>query len=223
MQNNLILHATLAVMLLTGTTLATIGVGDSPAKSAIRKNVAKAVTYTVDPAQSTITWNAKKVTGKHDGIVKMAKGQLMADGNKLTGGTFVADMTTMRDTDKGESNPFNERLVNHLKSEDFFGVEKYPTATFKITDVKPIAGAKAGEPNYTVSGDLTIKDITKPQTFPATVNINGNVAQATAKMVVNRLEYDIKYRAAIIGTAADKIIDDTFALDLKIIANKASM
>lgn len=223
MQNNLILSTALVVTILTGNAFATAGVGENPVKSAVRKNVAKPVTYTVDPAQSTISWNAKKVTGQHDGIVKMAKGQLTVDGNKLTGGTFVADMTTLRDVDKGESSPFNEKLVNHLRSEDFFGVEKHPTSTFKITDVKPIAGAKAGEPNYTVSGDLTIKGITKPQTFPATVTINGNVAQATAKMIVNRLEYDIKYRAAIIGTAADKIIDDTFSLDLKIVANKTSM
>jgi polyisoprenoid-binding protein YceI len=132
-------------------------------------------------------------------------------------------MTTLRDVDKGEANPFNERLVNHLRSEDFFGVEKHPTSTFKITSVKPISGAKAGEPNYTIGGDLTIKGTTKPQTFPAMVTLTGNVVQATAKLMVNRLDYDIKYRAAIIGTAADKIIDDTFALDLKMVANKATL
>lgn len=89
--------------------------------------------------------------------------------------------------------------------------------------MKPIAGAKAGEPNYTIGGELTMKGTTKPQTFPATVNLTGDVVQATAKLSVNRLDYDIKYRAAIIGTAADKIIDDTFSLDLKIVATKTSL
>lgn len=223
MQNNLFFSAALAAVFLTGTLLPATGVRESPIKSASRRSVAKATTYTVDPAQSTISWNAKKVTGQHNGIVKMAKGELSLEGAKLTGGTFVADMTTLRDVDKGEASPFNEKLVTHLRSDDFFGVEKYPTSTFKITSVKPIAGARAGEPNYTVSGDLTIKSTTKPQTFPATVTLTGNVAQATAKLSVNRLEYDIKYRAAIIGTAADKIIDDTFALDLKLVATKTSM
>lgn len=223
MQNNLFYGATLVALCLTGGLLPTAGVIKSSENATIRLSVAKATTYTVDPNQSSISWNAKKVTGQHDGIVKMAKGELILEGAQLTGGTFVADMTTLRDVDKGEASPFNERLVNHLRSEDFFGVEKYPTSTFKITSVKPIAGAKAGEPNYTIGGDLTIKGTTKPQTFPATVNLAGNVIRATAKLSVNRLDYDIKYRAAIIGTAADKIIDDTFALDLKLIATKSPL
>ena len=221
MQNNLFIGAALAALMLTGGLLPATGEG--PHKSVVRLNRAKAVSYTVDPAQSTISWNAKKVGGQHNGMVKIAKGQLNMEGNKLVDGTFVADMTTLRDVDKGEANPFNERLVTHLRSDDFFAVEKFPTSTFKITSVKPITGAKAGEPNYTIGGDLTIKGTTKPQTFPAMVSLNGNVVQATAKLDVNRLDYDIKFRAAIIGTAADKIIDDTFALDLKMVATKASL
>ncbi|QMW03110.1 YceI family protein [Spirosoma foliorum] len=223
MQNSLLISATLIPLFLTGSLLLDNHTTEVPPKSAIQHTLAKATTYTVDPAQSTISWNSKKVTGEHNGLVKIAKGQFLVDGTKLTGGTFVADMTTMRDIDKGEANPFNERLVNHLRSDDFFAVEKFPTSTFKITSVKPIDGAKAGEPNYTINGELTIKNTTKPQTFPATVTLTGNVAQATAKLTVNRIDYDIKYRAAIIGTAADKIIDDTFLLDLKLVATKSPL
>ncbi len=223
MQNSLFIGATLIPLFLTGSLLPGNISGEVPQKSAIHHTLAKATTYTVDPAQSTISWNAKKVTGEHNGLVKIAKGQLSWEGNKLTGGTFVADMTTMRDVDKGEANPFNERLVNHLRSDDFFAVEKFPTSTFKITNVKSIEGAKAGEPNYTIIGELSIKGTTKLQTFPATVNLSGNIAQATAKLTINRIDYDIKYRAAIIGTAADKIIDDTFLLDLKLVATKTPL
>jgi len=223
MQNSLFISVTLISLSLTGGLLPGHISSEVPNKSAIQHTLAKATSYTVDPAQSTISWNAKKVTGEHNGLVKITKGQLSWEGNKLAGGTFVADMTTMRDIDKGEANPFNERLVNHLRSEDFFAVEKFPTSTFKITTVKSIEGAKTGEPNYTVSGELTIKGTTKPQTFPAIVNLTGDVVQATAKLSVNRIDYDIKYRAAIIGTAADKIIDDTFSLDLKMVATKTSL
>lgn len=223
MQNNLIIGAALSALFLNSGTFPATEFDEAPTKSAVRLRVAKATIYNVDADQSTISWNAKKVTGQHNGLVKMAKGQLSLEGNKLTGGSFVADMTTLRDIDKGEASPFNERLVTHLRGEDFFGVEKYPTSTFKITGVKPIAGAPAGEPNYTVSGDLTIKGTTKPQTFPATVSLTGDVVQATAKLSINRLDYDIKYRAAIIGTAADKIIDDTFSLDLKLVAKKTTL
>jgi polyisoprenoid-binding protein YceI len=223
MHNNMLMSAAMAALFLTGGLSSTPELTDTRVAYTLTSNATKAATYTVDASQSSIRWKSKKVGGEHIGIVKMANGQLNVDGNKITGGTFVADMKSMRDVDKGESNPFNERLVNHLKSDDFFSVEKHPTSTFKITSAKPIKGAKAGEANYTISGDLTIKGTTKPQTFPAVVNMSGNSIQATANFMVNRLDYDIKYRAAIIGTAADKIIDDAFLLDLTIVANKASI
>jgi polyisoprenoid-binding protein YceI len=204
----------LALALLSASPLANAGtprVDKTP-----KKTVAKPATYTVDPAQSTLTWNAKKVGGEHTGTIKLSKGELVLDGNKLVGGTFVADMTTIADNDN------SQRLVGHLKNDDFFGVEKNPTSTFKITKVTPIK-AKAGEPNYTVTGDLMIKGKTSPITFPATVKASGDGAEATAKIEVNRVTYDIKYRAAVIGTAADKIIEDNFTLDLKLVAKKSAM
>lgn len=223
MQNNIVLSATMAALFLTAGLYTTTEQPTSQAPSIVTSATAKAANFTVDAAQSSIRWKSKKVGGEHIGIVKMTNGQLTLDGAKLTGGSFTADMKSMRDVDKGESNPFNERLVNHLKSEDFFSVENFPTSSFKITRATAIKGAKAGEANYSISGNLTIKGTTKPQTFPAVVTVSGNSVQATASLMVNRLDYDIKYRAAIIGTAADKIIDDAFSLDLKIVANKASI
>jgi polyisoprenoid-binding protein YceI len=181
-----------------------------------KKEVAKAPTsLPVDPAKSGINWHATKVGGEHKGIVKLAKGNLEIDGNRLKGGDFEMNMTTIVDTDKDTP---NTRLTNHLRSEDFFSVEKHPSSTFRITKVEPIAKAKAGEPNYTVTGDLTIKGVTHPNTFPATVKIAGNSAEATAKVTVNRMKYDIQYRSSFLGTAADKIIYDDFTIDLKLVA-----
>lgn len=223
MHNNTVISAAMVALLLTGGLVSAPALTENQVHYTLASAMVKSTTYAVDASQSAIRWKSKKVGGEHIGIVKMTSGQLNVDGSKLTGGTFVADMKSLRDVDKGESNPFNERLVNHLRSEDFFSVEKFPSSTFKITSAKPIKGAKAGEPNYTIGGDLTIKGTTKPQTFPAVVNVSGDAVQATASFMVNRLDYDIKFRAAIIGTAADKIIEDTFLLDLKIVANKAAI
>jgi polyisoprenoid-binding protein YceI len=195
---------------------ATLVAGDDPGKT----KVAKATTLAVDPAKSELTWNAKKVGGQHTGKVKVAKGSLTINANKLTGGTFSMDMTSINVTDVTDEG-MNAKLTNHLKSEDFFSVEKNPASTFKITKATPIAKAKAGEANYTITGDLTIKGITNSVTFPATVNLTNTSAQATAKIEIDRTKYDIKYRAAIIGTAADKIIDDIFTIDLKLVAGKS--
>jgi polyisoprenoid-binding protein YceI len=194
---------------------ATLVAGGDPGK----KSGSKASSLNVDPAKSVMTWTAKKVGGQHTGNVKVAKGSLDVKANKLTGGTFTMDMTSITVTDITNEG-MNAKLTGHLKSDDFFSVEKNPLSTFKITKVQQIANAKAGEANYTITGDLTIKGITHPITFPARVNLTGNSAQASARFDVDRTKYDIKYRAAIIGTAVDKIIEDTFTIDLKLVAGK---
>lgn len=189
---------------------------DIPSKNAVTAEVA-ATTLPVNTASSTMTWNAKKFGGEHSGNVKLANGSLEVSGRKLVGGTFVIDMTSITDTDITNEN-FNKKLTDHLKSEDFFSVEKHPNATFKITKVTPISKPKAGEPNYSITGDLTIKGITNPVTFPATVAINGKSAEATAKIELDRTKWDIKYRSGLMGTAADKVIEDNFTIDLKLVA-----
>ncbi|PSR56355.1 lipid-binding protein [Adhaeribacter arboris] len=207
----------LALTLLIGS--ATLnGTPRNPVKKATTKAVA-ATTLEADPAASTINWTAKKVGGQHTGTVKLSKGSLQVNGKKLVGGTFVMDMTTITDVDI-TNEEFNKKLTGHLKSEDFFSVEKNPTSTFKITKAAPIASTKAGEPNYTITGDLTIKGITNPVTFPATVKVDGANAEALAKVEIDRIKYDIKFRSSMLGTAADKIIDDIFVMDIKLVAGK---
>jgi polyisoprenoid-binding protein YceI len=194
----------------------------TPVKKATVKSVIKGGTaVAVDPEASTVNWTAKKFGGQHNGTVKLAKGELNLNGSKLTGGNFVMDMTTIIDRDLTNED-FNKKLTGHLKSDDFFSVEKHPASTFKITKVTPVAKAKAGEANYTVTGDLTIKGITNPVTFPATVTVKGTSAEATANIDIDRTKWDIKYRSGLLGTAADKIIEDTFTLAVKIVAGKTA-
>lgn len=207
----------LALALLFGVTTGFIA-PENPVKK--ETTAAAVTTLDVDPAASTVGWTAKKVGGQHNGTVKLAKGNLQVNGKKLVGGSFVMDMTTITDLDITKEDS-KEKLTGHLKSEDFFSVEKNPTSTFKITKVAPISGAKAGEPNYTLTGDLTIKGTTNPVTFPAMVKVDGSNAEATAKIEVDRIKYDIKYRSGILGTAADKIIDDVFVMDVKLVAGKS--
>ncbi len=213
--------------ILAGTLALWSVVPSAPVEEALSPNpvvtteVAKSATLAVDPSRSTLNWTAKKVGGEHSGTVKIASGTLEVKSNRLVGGTFAMDMTTITDTDITNEG-MNAKLTNHLKSEDFFSVEKHPKSTFVLTKVAPIAKAQAGQPNYTVTGNLTIKGITHPVTFPAVVKLSGDNAEATAKFDIDRTKWDIKYRAAIIGTAADKIIDDNFTVDLKIVAGKSA-
>ncbi|SHJ52116.1 YceI family protein [Pseudozobellia thermophila] len=151
---------------------------------------------------STITWKAYKVTGSHTGTVNLKSGTLIFDGDKLTGGEFVADMTSLVSTDmSGEG---KGKLEGHLKSDDFFGVEKHPTSKLVFTKVKA-----TGKNAYEVTGDLTIKGITKPVTFD--VSVYGS--KATANVKIDRTKYDVKYGSgSFFENLGDKTIYDEFDL-----------
>ncbi|MBU2947280.1 YceI family protein [Zobellia uliginosa] len=151
---------------------------------------------------STITWKAYKVTGSHYGTVDLKSGSLVFDGDKLTGGEFEADMTTLEATDlEGES---KGKLEGHLKSDDFFGTEKHTAAKLVFTKVEP-----TGKNSYEVTGDLTIKGVSKPVTFD--VSVYGSKATATVK--VDRTAYDIKYGSgSFFDNLGDKAIYDEFDL-----------
>jgi len=212
-------------MLLSALALATlvqtsdVAATDNPVK--ITAATAAATTLPVNTAASTITWNAKKFGGEHTGTVKLNKGSLDINGRKLTGGSFEIDMTSIADTDI--ANPeFNSKLTNHLKSEDFFSAEKHPVSTFKITKATPITKPEAGAPNYTITGNLTIKGITNAVTFPATVKIDGKTAEAEATIELDRTKWDIKFRSGMLGTAADKVIYDAFTINLKLTTDTGS-
>ncbi|MHC2993801.1 lipid-binding protein [Pontibacter sp. HJ8] len=181
---------------------------------------AKGRTYNVETSKSEVKWHAKKVTGEHMGGLSLKSGQLNVEKNKVTGGTFVIDMASITCTDIKDAG-MNGKLVGHLKSDDFFGVEKHPTATFNITDLKPIAKAAAGQPNYNVKGNLTIKGITNPVAFPATVTVKDGVATAKADVTVDRTKYDIRYRSSnFFEDLGDKAIYDEFTVSLKVSAKQ---
>ena len=151
---------------------------------------------------SKVTWKAYKVAGGHEGTVNLKEGHLLFDGAKLTGGEFVVDMTSMVTTDDmGDS---KAKLEGHLKSDDFFGVETHPTSKLVITNVKPF-----NDKSSTVTGDLTIKGITKPITFVISLFEN----KATATLKVDRAKYDVKYGSgSFFENLGDKTIYDEFDL-----------
>lgn len=164
-----------------------------------------AQTKNIDAAKSTIKWEGKKITGKHDGTVNLKEGSLTFKNNAVIGGSFTVNMNTIKVTDL-KSGEGKEKLERHLNSDDFFGTEKYPTAKLIFTSVK-----STGTNKYTVTGNMTIKDKTNPITFDLVVNGNS----ATTKLVVDRTKYDVKYNSSsFFDSLGDKAIYDDFDLDV---------
>jgi len=161
-----------------------------------------AQTKKVDATKSSINWLAKKVTGQHNGTINLKDGALVFKGKKLVGGTFTVDMTTINDLDL--TGDYKGKLEGHLKSDDFFSVQKFPTSTLVFKTI----GAK-GKDVYTVTADLTIKGITNPVTFDITVAENS----ATTTLKIDRTKYDIKYGSkSFFESIGDKAIYDEFEL-----------
>jgi len=169
--------------------------------------------------QSNLMWKGTKVTGFHEGNIKLKKGELEFAKNNLVGGMFEIDMTSMTVTDITDAKT-NKKLVEHLMNDDFFSVPKHPTAQFKISKVEAIRGAKAGQPTHTISGDLTIKGITKPVSFPALVSMKDGSFMADAEIKVDRTQFDIRYGSGkFFENLGDKMISDEFTMKVKLAAN----
>ena len=160
--------------------------------AAIASNPPATTTFSVDTKESKVFWTGKKVSGEHTGDLSISKGQVIMDGERLTGGSFVFDMNSITCTDLTDAE-YNAKLVGHLKSDDFFGVKTYPTGEFVITKAEPIAGAKDRENNYTITGDLTLKGKTQSVTFPAYVTAKNGRLVAKGAAQFDRTKFDIKY------------------------------
>jgi polyisoprenoid-binding protein YceI len=180
-----------------------------------KENFAGSANFVVDTKLSTVEWKGtQKVSDKkHTGKISLQEGTLYVKDGSLQGGKVTIDMASLIVTDL-EGNG-KAKLEGHLKSEDFFIVETYPTATFEIASITPVDSI--GGATHMVSGNLKMKDITKSVSFPAQVRISGNTVLATTiPFQINRNEWGVDHRSGILGTIKDKIIEDEVTLTLKV-------
>lgn len=178
-----------------------------------------AVTYTVDTSASSIEWLAKKVTGQHNGTVEVRSGQLGFDGTTLKSGKIEMDMKSIRVLDMPDDAENTGKLTGHLNSPDFFNTDTFPTATFELVSATPAEGAN----NYNLTGNLTLKGITKSITFPAKVNVTENEVTADANFDIDRTEYDVRYGSAkLFPDIGDKAIYDNFNIKLNLRAPRTN-
>lgn len=183
--------------------------------------------YEIDVPRSELKWNAFKPTGTHFGIVPIAGGTIYADGDIITGGSVEINMAGLevKDSD-GE---MKEKLEAHLKGsvpgkeDDFFNVSKYPKATFNILGSTKLENDPLG--THMINGELRIKDITKPVSFKAVVDLSSGVAlKATAEpFVIDRTQWDIKFKSKkFFDDLKDDFVNDEIKLELTVGAVKAA-
>lgn len=159
----------------------------------------------INVEESIVKWTGYKVTGQHEGTISLNSGALIFEGNKLTGGEFVMDMTTINTTDiEGD---YKAKLDGHLKSDDFFGVKKHKAALLNFTSVKQNGN------KYFIKGDLTIKGITNEVTFTMELFKDS----AVTELKIDRTKFDVKYgSASFFDGLKDRAIYDEFDLNVKL-------
>jgi polyisoprenoid-binding protein YceI len=171
--------------------------------------------FTINTKKSTLTWLGKKVTGQHSGAISLTSGTINVSGANITTGNFVIDMNSMTCTDLKPAEG-GDKLIGHLKADDFFGTEKFKTATFEVTQTTMGKDAQVN-----VTGKLTIKGITNEVTFPASVKVTGKSVAMVGKITVDRTKFDIKYGSKnFFEGIGDKAIDNDFFIDFKLVAVK---
>lgn len=170
--------------------------------------------YNIDTAESVVTWKGAMLVGtnSHTGFVKIAEGVLLIDNNRLAGGAAIVDMNTIED----ETHSSDNNLIRHLKDPDFFDVEKFPTSTIAITGVESV-----NDIDKRVTGNLTIKGITHPVTFPAKVHVMNGIAKMDGKLGIDRTLWRIYYKSGkFYDLVADETMSDSITFNISVVAKK---
>jgi polyisoprenoid-binding protein YceI len=173
-------------------------------------------TYTVDTTASSVGWYGfRPAGGSESGTVNIAEGQLSFVGAELVEGMVVIDMQSIA-TDS-QSGGMADQLLGHLSSDDFFGVETYPTATLVLKS----AEMTEVENQYRVTADLTIKATTKEIEFITDVVADDQTITANAEMIVNRADFDIRYGSGtFFSNLGNDLISDDMELTIVLVATR---
>lgn len=162
---------------------------------------------TADTEKTKLVWLGEKVTGQHTGSINLQSGSINYQDNKIISGEIVINMASLKDSEA------NARLEGHLKSEDFFGVEKFPTAKLLITGSTSFEKGTA-----VVSGTLTIKDVTNPIEFKATTQKKDDGTWFFANISIDRTKFNIRYGSgSFFDNLGDKVIYDEFKLKVSLL------
>lgn len=173
--------------------------------------VSTAQDFTANKDKTTVKWKGSKVvSGSHEGTLNLKSGKLVMENGILTGGMIVMDMGSITNSDLDEKG--QARLVGHLRSDDFFSVEKFPEASFKLSKSE-----MTDDNTLKVIGDLTIKGHTKAISFLSNVEKGEKSLIFMGTMEVDRSLFDVRFGSGkFFDNLGDKAINDIFTLEFRL-------
>ncbi|ELR69336.1 Rhodanese-like domain protein [Fulvivirga imtechensis AK7] len=202
-------------------------------------------TYAINTTESAITWIGSKPTGKHNGTIPINDGSIAVEDGKIVGGRIAMNINEISNDDLAGDQEMQLKLINHLRSPDFFDTENHPSAEFVITSVetyskedsvkvkkefdseyKPASAKEhmVESPTHKVTGNLTMRGKTLSVSFPANIKIQNNKVLARAKFNIDRTLWGLQYNneANVVDKAKDKFIYNTVNVGFDISATENS-
>jgi len=166
---------------------------------------AKGIEVLINTELSKVGFVGNGVGKNHPGSFKISSGKFIVDNGMITGGSVLIDIKSLALDEK--ENMFQAKLLPHLLSADFFDAEKFASAKFEITSMMPYTDGKDSivtkNTNYLISGNLTLKEVTKNVTFSAKIDSSKGTYSAVASFNIDRTLWGIKY-------GNDKSLKDKF-------------
>src|SRR5690554_4920959 len=196
----------------------------------------------INTSASEVSWRGYKPTGQHHGIIPVTSGELVVDGNQVTGGKFTFDVTKLEVHDLEAGSENHTKLTGHLQSSDFFDAANHPEAIFEITSVEPYSSGDTIEdkeefetdntpqtaseqmvanPTHWINGNLTMRGTTKNIRFPANVSVSNGSVTARAGFNIDRTEWGLSYgdEAGAVNKLQDEFIYNTVNVEFDISTN----
>lgn len=178
--------------------------------------------YRIDSENSRLEWIGRNLNNRHFGRIGIQGGDLVIAEGRFSAGSIVLDMNTITNLDLQDL-VWRDMLIKHLKSDDFFGVEQFPTSSFTLTGWDKQEGASSEAPNGTVIGDLTIRDVTRRVSFPAIVALqpDGGI-KAHAAFDIDRTLWNVNYGSCkLFERLGMHLVHDLISLELFVVAHRS--
>ena len=207
------------------------------------EDINKGTKYFIDPSSSVVTWIGSRPVKQHNGTIGIEEGYIAVDGSSIIGGEIIMDLPSLDIKDLKKDSESYDKLKNHLMSEDFFLVDSFPRAQFELIALVPydsmveisdkdeypsentpalLSEFMVKNPTHSVTGNLTLRGITKSITFPAAILFRNDKIFAEAKFNIDRTEWNVKYddESSVLDKAKDKFIYNTVNVGFSLQAQK---
>ncbi len=176
-------------------------------------------TYLLDRDRSVFRWTGRSIVGRHHGTIELSGGELTVTDRQPASGWFTLDMTTIHNEDL-QDEAFRRLLESHLRSDDFFDVDDYPSARFDIRGIIPLAGSTPGTPGYRVTGELTLRGVARELVFDAQIEPReGDAVAGQAHFDLDRTLWGVRYGCGrLFEKLGMHLVDDLISVELQLTA-----